>query len=425
MPMLHKAVRLAARLVGIDARRPASWLTLAAAICCGAVPETAAGAALPAFVAGAVLAVAAIGDLPVAAGVTLGHGSRAVAIWLVERVAWPGVGLALVAFDHCLRRGPAGLTLPGAAAVGLAAAALTVFVARRRAANAADASSLTLISAGVAAVAGALGGSIVGARPLMSAVAGELAVALAAWLALGVVALGIERRAGIEPDWLHDASRTGHTPPRLLRTALTAAAMGTALVAMVGWLFLDPLRAGFLPPLSLGWFIALAVPEATLGDGVAHTVGWRRLARSAADATPRRHLASTGRGRDAVAATLSNAAILGWPPLVAAALAAGNSEGAWAAAITVLALAAAAVALATVARALEAVAATPETAHAVALALLLAVQAAVPARSVQPGLGGEPPRLPGLPLPASVAEPVQKTGSVTLSKRRLPARLTV
>ncbi|MEI7782419.1 MAG: hypothetical protein WCJ18_10910, partial [Planctomycetota bacterium] len=80
MAVVHQAGRLAA-LVGrvalcgrIDARRPASWLMLAAAVPCWAAGQRLELAGWPpsltcmaAFVAGAVLAVGASGDFPVTA----------------------------------------------------------------------------------------------------------------------------------------------------------------------------------------------------------------------------------------------------------------------------------------------------------------------------------------------------------------------
>ncbi|MFN5756384.1 MAG: hypothetical protein ACK48M_06295, partial [Planctomycetia bacterium] len=139
---------------------------------------------------------------------------------------------------------------------------------------------------------------------------------MAAWIVAGLVAAGIDWRRRAAYAWLHDSG-----PPRTLRLCLTAVAMASALAAMIGWLFLDPSRASLLPLLSAGWFVALAVPEAALGDGAIDPGGWRRP-----------------RVRQSLAAIVTPAAILGWPAVVAAALGAGGMTGIRAAAVTIVVL---------------------------------------------------------------------------------------
>ncbi|MFM8705759.1 MAG: hypothetical protein ACKOHG_18275 [Planctomycetia bacterium] len=154
MPALDESLRLVRLFARSDARRPASWLMLLAAVMVAAdVSYAGVTSGMVALGAGAVLAVGAIGNLPLRACAALGSASRAPLVWLVERAAWPAVGLVL----------GAALAVPGpappavAAATGLAAAAATVFAVRRRGVAAADAASLTLVIAGIAGAAGAIG----------------------------------------------------------------------------------------------------------------------------------------------------------------------------------------------------------------------------------------------------------------------------
>jgi hypothetical protein len=216
------------------------------------------------------------------------------------------------------------------------------------------------VFAGIAGAAGAIAAAQVGSTPGMPEWAAALAVAVAAWIVAGLLAAGIDWRRRAAADWLHDAG-----PPRALRLCLTAVAMASALAAMIGWLFLDPSRASLLPVLSVGWFVALAVPEAALGDGATGPAGWWRL-------------------RPSLAAIVTPAAILGWPALVAATLGAGGAGGIRAAAVTIVVLAVAAVLLAAIVWSLAAAGATAETLQAVALAAALALPNAVGLAGARP-----------------------------------------
>lgn len=164
--------------------------------------------------------------------------------------------------------------------------------------------------------------------------------------------------------------------------------MASALAAMTGWLFLDPSRAWLLPLLSVGWFVALAVPEAALGEGASDLAG-----------CPRSRL------RQSLAAIVTPAAILGWPAVVAAALGAGGAGGVRAGAVTVVVLALAAAVLAVIVWSHAAAGATAETAQAVALAVALAAALAllggfglVATRPAEAAVG---PQTPGIAVGAA------------------------
>jgi hypothetical protein len=152
-----------------------------------------------------------------------------------------------------------------------------------------------------------------------------------------------------------------------------------AMAGMVGWLFLAAEHAIFDLVASLAWFAALAVPSATMGDGVSHAAVWRRLERAA----PRGRLRlGPGRTRDGVQAVVTAAAVVGWPPLVAAALAGGDAARSVAAWLVVSAIAAAAILLLGAVGLGRLVGATPDTQLAVVVVTCL-----VPALLACLGLG--------------------------------------
>jgi hypothetical protein len=344
-------------LVRIDARRPAAWLTLAAAAAAGmlsAAPFDAGPTpAVWAVVVGVVLAVAALGDVT-----PQSSGAICDTVWCAERAAWPLVGWLAAA--ACL--GAGGATACGA--VGSLAGGAMYALLCRRGLLAADAASVTLV---VACCAGAAGwwadamwpGRMPGAWLTIAGLGG---VAAAVWAVPGVRELATV--ASLRSSARH---------------LLTAAAMMGSMAGMVGWLFLAAEHAIFDLVASLAWFAALAVPSATMGDGVSHAAVWRRLERAA----PRGRLRlGPGRTRDGVQAVVTAAAVVGWPPLVAAALAGGDAARSGAAWLVVSAIAAAAILLLGAVGLGRLVGATPDTQLAVVVVTCL-----VPALLACLGLG--------------------------------------
>lgn len=329
-------------LARIDARQPATWLALAVAAAVAALLPDAAPVGWPtgpvvATLLGAAVAVMAVGDA--------GHVGGSAGIdggWLAERIAWPLLGWGVVA----ALRGHWPLLVCGG--IGIVVAAVLVASLVRRGALGADAASAAIVAAGASAAVGWWVDFLWPGWFPAGAVAavGLVVIALAAG-AVGGLALGL---------------RSG------LRRLLTAAGMAGALVGMVAWLFLAADRAPLDMASSLAWFAALAVPAATLGDGVSHAAMWRRLERAAPRLAGGRPRLPPGRTRDGVLAALSHAALLGWPPLVAAAMSGASLERAWPAASVVLALAAAAAVLLAIVWLGERAAGSPATVQAVALA---------------------------------------------------------
>jgi len=313
-------------LATIDSRQPAAWLALAvAAVAAALLPEaTPAGwpaSAVVATLLGAALAVMALGDagnFREPAGVDAG--------WLAERVAWPLVGWGVAV---ALRQQ---WPMLASGAIGILATAALMAALIRRGALGADAASAALLAAGGSAAAGWWAESLWPGR-LPVERAAEMAAAALLVLAVFLMLATIPATPALR---FH------------LRRALTAAGMIGAVAGMVAWLLLAADRAALDLAASLAWFAALAVPAATLGDGVSHAALWRRLERAAPAAAGGRLRLPPGRTRDCVIAVLTSAAILGWPPLVAAVVSGADLARSWPAASVVVALAAAAGVLLTV-----------------------------------------------------------------------------
>jgi len=338
-------------LVSIDARRPAAWLTLAAAAAVGMLSAASSDAgptpAVWAAVVGAVLAVAALGDVT-----PQRSGAICDPVWCGERVAWPLCGWLVAA--ACF--GGGGATAHGA--VGSVAGGALFAMLCRRGLLAADGASMTFV---VACCAGAAGWWADAVWP------GQMPGAVVTTVVLGGVAAAVWALRGFREV------ETVATVRSSARHLLTAAAMMGAMAGMVGWLFLAAEHAICDLVASLAWFGALAVPSATLGDGVSHAAVWRRLERAA----PRGRLRlGPGRTRDGVQAVVTTAALVGWPPLVAAALAGGDAARSGAAWIVVVAVAAAAVLLLGAVGFGRLVGATPDTQLAVVVVVCLAVAVA-------------------------------------------------
>ncbi|MFM1995729.1 MAG: hypothetical protein RLZZ111_116 [Planctomycetota bacterium] len=307
--------------VAVAARRPASWIAAAVA---AVLPVWAAWSQSPpaSWVLVAVLAcLAAVGDVPTG---LLRPGDRSrgdeVGFWTVVRGLWPAAGLCLGAIlAGCQAALPAAV-----AGAALAAAAASVLAIRWCRAKAADAAALVIV---IASCAAAASGAPTGSAAARAGVAGLVwlvaaGLSWASWLAVqgsGPLA--------VLPD-ATPARRDGELAPvdplptsRLLRRWLGRLAMLTALAGMAAWLVPDgtaPLPR-ILPwaAATAGWFLALAVPQAILQDGVAGAAAWNRLWRTGATTGRRPRL---GSARFAAGVVLTHAAVLGWPPLIAAVL---------------------------------------------------------------------------------------------------------
>ena len=348
--------RWLALLARIDARRPASWLALLAAaggLVAAAEAQAPAAVALG-WWAGTLAVVAALGELPNDDQ----WSGMPTPPWLAGRLLWPLAGGGLGGWGIAVVRGENAWPAGAAVAAGIVAGGAAVRGALASKARAADASSFALVLGGIA-TAGAL------AVPADTRATWCLPAASLAWISAATisVAVAVSQSRLSPPD--RPTRHNADEPPVLpvigpLRRRLNSTAMVAALLGMVGWLFLDPTRAIDFHAMTLAWFVSLAVPLATLGDGAMHARAWRWLYSSSPVLVPparstgvmprlwRPRLGSDSFSRVTV---VSYAAILVWPALVAALILAGEPAVAWRAASTVLAVAAAALALVALGRA--------------------------------------------------------------------------
>lgn len=294
-----------------DARRPASWIACVAAA--AAAFRLAGGddalAVARAVACGGLAAAAAVGSLT-RPGVPRPLGW----LWWLSRAAWPVAAALAVA-----------ATAGGVAALILAAAAalttLAHAVATNRGATPVDATGVALALAAAAAGAAA-----------SSADAGLAAGGAAACFGvLAAVALAVGGRRSSDPfaSILPVAPRDrvfGGSP-------LARLAMASTLAAMVICYFLIPELVPWFVAVSVGWFVVLAVPAATLGPGAVDAENRDLLVRSAAG-VPR----LSGAMPHALAAIAAYAAILGWPAGVAAVVRGPAATEPWGPLVAVLAL---------------------------------------------------------------------------------------
>lgn len=314
---------MAAILCRVEARRPASYLLLLAAI--GGVsiagsgqavggPRTAVG-----FLLGGVLAVASLGaPIPAPAG-HLGGSATAMAA-MAARLCWPVIGGCLGALAS--PAGPTGTTLVGFLSlagflwgVGFAAA-LFAFLESRLFNRADVASGALVITAGAGLAAAAAWH-----RFADNSLAGSVAV-------LGAVLVTIS--AAVVVARMPLAARKPRGTGRLIasgepaRGRLDLVGMAAALTGMVVCLFLAPESAAANRIVAVACFVALAVPEATITP-VSLGRGWSRLLES----VPVRPVGGGKRigMTDLVTESVGfHALLLGWPSLVALALLTGDRE---------------------------------------------------------------------------------------------------
>jgi hypothetical protein len=348
-------------LLRIAARRPASWL--AAGMACGAAwapqPLVAVGVA-------ALAMLAALGDLPPASG------PPAVGGWIAARMVWPLAGLAAGAATRLIAAPlPAVSTIEIVVAAGVAVllTAVTIWAVRQRSESATvDCVSLAMLMAAAAVLAGVVAGSWV--------VAAIIWVALAA----GVAWLGnrfSQHAAGPLPRGGGDlvAGLMFQSP---LRRGLGRLAMVAMLLAMVGWLLLDPARAGWAAALAAALMICLALPLVVFQDGSGEEAAspWATLLRS----TPGGRLGLRDTATQLAVETVArHAAVLGWPSLVAAAVTAGLPGGPWPAILVATVILAAGGAMLGVGLVCRGLGLARETALALALAIVAGVLPVLPA----------------------------------------------
>lgn len=310
MSGMSPPLRLLTILLRSHARGLESWIGALVAVaalgilaCSPAAASVGAGARMAVAILLGACAQAAAG----AVGAATSCGTR---LLLPARICWPVGGACLAALLGHVAGGPGAWgEIAAGVSLGAAATAATATACGRRGLAAADCLSAALVTVACGAAAACATAGIV--PPLVAAVMGGSVAAvairsLAASFPPGGAGAG--RRAERPSP---AATLLGHGPAR---SALSTAAMATALAGMVGWFFLDPAKAAWYPLLAATWFVCLAVPQA-----VALPVAGRggELGRSAAGADGVWWQPAARRARASAAA---HALVLGWPAAVALAL---------------------------------------------------------------------------------------------------------
>lgn len=331
--------------VRIAARRPASWL--AAGIACGTA--WAAGP-LEAMAVAALATVAATGEMP-PSGI-----ARLLGGWLAGRLVWPLAGLATAT----ALQPPSG---GGAACFAVLMMAVALWAVRRAGATTADTMSLSMLTATAALVVGGVVGTWLGTAMSWAALA-----TLGPWLVQWV-----ERRADGSLPRGGGEMVTGLMLQTPLRRILGRTAMATMLLAMVGWLLLDPTQAGWAAALGAVWMLCLVFPITCFAGGIEIRAGspWAALLQSTPGLRHGRALFGGSLGM-LVETVIRHAVVLGWPSLVAAAVALGSPTGPWPALVVAVAILATAGAMLLVTLACHALGISNETAFAAVLALVAA-----------------------------------------------------
>lgn len=304
-------------LARLDARRSAAWLAaiggaLAAWMLVG---STVSGTAVAvAWSAGAALAVAAVGAPLVAPSGTL----AGPALWGALRASWPVAGMfvgATAGFVSTTTFADATLVLL-AMLTGASAAVRCRVAAMSLALSDADAVSLSLAVAGMAALS---------AWILLPAATPPWVMCLAipsAWGGMWGAFRATEEGHGAgrrvcSPQLGISPRNQPATLASPVRRILVAASMAVSLGGMAAGLFLvadaEPI-AGWL---ALACFVAIAIPPALLPDEALLPALGRLMA---SIPTVRTVSPARGRASSGTAAVWWHAAILAWPPMVAALL---------------------------------------------------------------------------------------------------------
>lgn len=293
--------------VKVELRRPASALACAGGFVAGladARGDGAAGVTGVEYLVGGLLAVAALGELPVGLfGVRVRRPAEAVA-WSAARSLFPLVGLAVAALSGGVAIDWGGFAAIISAIVATACVQAAVHAGGARGSEPATAALLVAAAAAGAAWAG---------LPTEAVAAGWAAAALAAgrfsWITTAKERRTCSRGRG-RTVWLWPLPAQG----RLGRT-MTAAAMLLGLVGMAAWLVPQPPFEDRYAAVAAVVFVALAVPQMTLADSVLDRLGWTAVCRPTG-----RPLRAGSTWPPVGRIALGHLAVFAWPLVVAGVL---------------------------------------------------------------------------------------------------------
>lgn len=263
-------------------------------------------------IVGGLLAVAALGELPtelLAFGGRCGLGARppveAVG-WAAARSLFPlvGVAAAAAATSGGLPLDSGSLAAVAAAIVATACVQAAVHAGGARGSEPATAALLVAAAAAGAAWAG---------LPRAGIAVGWAAAALASgywsWITTASERLTCSRGRG-RTVWLWPLPSQGR-----LRPTMTAAVMLLGIAGMAFWLVPQPPLEKRYAAVAAAVFIAVAVPQMTLADGVLDRSGWMAVFRPTARSFP---IGSSWPPAGRIA--IGHAALFAWPLVVAGVL---------------------------------------------------------------------------------------------------------
>lgn len=354
---MRRIVRGLLGAVKIETRRPASAIAAAGGLAAGmafAVREPSSETMAAECLAGGLLAVAALGEIPSNILDTVRSRTRESAVWAVARSVFPmaGVAVALGAAPS-LAAGAVSLAAIVLAILATACTSVVVHAAGGRGSEPATAALLVAVGASAAAAAG---------LPALWLAAGW---GVAAWGAgsLARIVASRERptcgRGRGRTVWLWPLPSQGR-----LRPSMTALAMLVGIVSMAAWLVPQPPMANRYAAVAAAVFVALAVPQMTLADGIVDRLGWAAVLRPTGR-SPGKGVDWPPLGRISVA----HAAMFVWPLVVAGVLTVRLPGAAVAVVVSVTAVLALAAAVAAVAVLMRRSGGSAETAQATILAM--------------------------------------------------------
>lgn len=340
----------------IELRRPASLVACGGGVVAGLGLSHRGTSAAAASLAGILLAVAALGELP--SGLFRGPWRRPAesVVWAAARSLFPlaGIAFAAIGVAAVVPDGGGAEVLAVTVLAILATACVQAFVHAAGVRGSEPASAALL--AGVA-VAGAAAAGLPSSCLAASWAAAAIAVGRLAWIVGRRERLVAPRGRG-RTVWLWPLPAQGR-----LRPSMTAAAMVAGIASMAVWLVPQPPSVERYAAVAAAIFVALAVPQMTLADGVVDREGWAavlrpigRSARTAAGWPPAGRIA------------FAHAAMFAWPLVVAAALTVRLPGAAVAAASAVAALVMLAAVAAGMTLSIRRLGGSAETAQAVVLA---------------------------------------------------------
>lgn len=294
-------------LIGIDSRRPASWLSaMLAASAMSMQPFNA-------MITASCAVMAAIGDLPKGFGISITR------MGFLSRLVWPLIGMLIGA---CLwidmTDSHQVLSVIVVSSVALLLMAAMLWAVLRQGVAAADYASICMLVGFTSVILGKFSASWMLTIVLwLSAIV--ISICFGHWRTKNYFSEKMPRRS-VEICF----GLISRTPARRV---LMSIAMATMLFVMTGWLLLDPRQTSWAVVVGAMLMVCLSGPAVALGDGLVEDgdSSWAWLVQSSSwhyrwfDAVQWR--------RTTFETIVRYAIVLGWPALVASIVSLGSTVG--------------------------------------------------------------------------------------------------